>query len=275
VSSEKILITGSRGFIGSNLLGAAQLGCQDIETINEEFYDDPNWINTLVNWLDKKRPTCIFHIGACSDTLNQDVEYMMLRNYQSTVTLADWAFKNSCKLVYSSSAAVYGTNNLFPSNLYGWSKYVAENYVIARGGIALRYFNVYGPGEEHKGRMSSFVYQAYNMSRKKIDVLLFPGFPKRDFVYIKDVVAANIFALEHFYDLCGASYEVGTGKASTFESVLNLSGIPFEYADESDVPLGYQFFTCSNSAKWMDGWKPEFKLEQGIHDYLTYLGETT
>ena len=107
--------------------------------------------------------------------------------------LVDHAYNLNKKIIYSSSAANEGSGNGIPNNIYGWSKLLAENYGIAKGGdfIALRYFNVYGPGEEHKGKMASMAYQAY----KKGEVYLFPGGPTRDFIYIEDVVKANITAV--------------------------------------------------------------------------------
>lgn len=273
VLSERVLISGAKGFIGSNLLNATKLRFELIDTLEEDSVSDWNFNINVVKKLQAFKPTVIFHVGASSDTLNHDVQYMMLRNYFSSVVLTDWASENKCKLIYSSSAAVYGTNELYPSNLYGWSKYAAENYVIAKGGIALRYFNVYGPGEEQKGEMASFFYQAYISRSNNRQVLLFPGFPKRDFVYVKDVVSANIHALDHYMNLCGKWYEVGTGIASTFERVLDLGGIPYQYSDASVVPAGYQYQTCSMSKKWMKGWTPKFQIEQGIEDYLKYLSE--
>ena len=116
----------------------------------------------------------VFHVGACSDTLETNVDYMMTRNYESTKIIMDWCVKNNKPMIYSSSAANYGTNNLYPSNLYGWSKYVGEGYVISNGGIALRYFNVYGPGEEDKGKMASVAYQMFIKNTKGEKITLFP-----------------------------------------------------------------------------------------------------
>jgi hypothetical protein len=100
------------------------------------------------------------------------------------------------------------------------------------------------------------------------DIKLFPDFPKRDFVYIEDVVSANLYAEENFEDLKGKYYEVGSGEARTFEDVLENIGITkFHYYDKSDIPEGYQFFTESNKNKWMKGWSPKYNLEDGLKDY--------
>ena len=146
---EKILITGTNGFIGKNLLNECSEKYEVYE-INENLFDTEEWWNTLVQILYDIKPDGIFHVGACSDTLEQNVNYMMTRNFEFTRILVDYSVVENVPLIYSSSAANYGTNNIHPSNLYGWSKYVAEKYVTSNGGIALRYFNVYGPLEGHK-----------------------------------------------------------------------------------------------------------------------------
>jgi nucleoside-diphosphate-sugar epimerase len=100
---------------------------------------------------------------------------------------------------------------------------------------------------------------------------LFPKKPQRDFVYVKDVVSANLFALGNYQRLKGKYYEVGFGEARGFEDVLDNMGIKYEYTDEDKIPVGYQFYTCSDSNKWMGGWKPTWNLEMGIKDYKNYL----
>jgi len=115
------------------------------------------------------------------NTLETNVEYMMTRNYESTKIMMDWCIENNKPMIYSSSAANYGTNGKYPANLYGWSKYVAEGYVISNGGIGLRYFNVYGPGEEDKGKMASVAYQMFVKHNKGEDILLFPKKSKKRF----------------------------------------------------------------------------------------------
>ena len=267
---KRAIITGTKGFIGKNLLEEIKNDFQVFE-INEDIFDTDNWVDVLNGILDDVNPDVIFHVGACSDTLEQDANYMMTRNYEFTKILSEYTLGNECKLIYSSSAASYGTNNLYPSNLYGWSKYVAEQFVLQNGGIALRYFNVYGPGEEHKGRMSSVALQMINKVKQGEFVRLFPGKPRRDFVYIKDVVSANIFAYENYSDLSYSYYDVGYGEARSFEDVLNILNIPFTYFDEKDVPKGYQYFTQCDKKKWLTGWTPKYNLETGLNEYLNKL----
>jgi ADP-L-glycero-D-manno-heptose 6-epimerase len=264
---KNILITGTKGFIGKNLMYELS-DSHIIHEINEDIFESDNWVVNLNEKLNEIKPEVIFHVGACSDTLENNVNYMMTRNYESTKILSEYSLINKVKLIYSSSAANYGTNNLFPSNLYGWSKYIAEQFVIKNGGIALRYFNVYGPGEERKGRMSSVAFQMMEKVRNGELIKLFPRSPKRDFIYIKDVIDANIFAYKNYDNLSYNYYDVGFGDARTFEDVMNILSIPFSYHDENEIPKGYQFFTQCDKTKWMPGWYPKYNLEEGLEDYF-------
>ena len=264
---ERIIITGTNGFIGQNLLIKLKETHRDILEINENIFDNPDWVIELLNVLNSFRPTVIFHVGACSDTLETNANYMMTRNYEFTRILSDYCNWNESKLIYSSSAANYGTNSLYPSNLYGWSKYVAEQYVNRLGGVSLRYFNVYGPLENQKGKMASVAYQMMEKHKQGESIKLFPGKPRRDFVYVDDVVSANIYAFENYERLHSRYYDVGSGEARTFEDVLSILGFSFTYHDEDKVPVGYQFYTKSNRNKWMTGWEPKFNLELGLQDY--------
>ena len=266
----KILITGTNGFIGKNLSNELN-GKHDILEINEDIFDLKNWYNEIYFRLNIFEPDVVFHVGACSDTLETDVNYMMTRNFEFTRRVAEWCKLQDKKIIYSSSAANYGTNNEYPSNLYGWSKYAAEQYVTMCGGIALRYFNVYGPLEAHKGRMASVAYQMLEKQKEGQEIKIFPNKPQRDFVYVKDVINANLFALENFEENRGYWYEVGSGKARTFEDVLDILKIEYTYYNEKDIPEGYQFHTESRPSNWMFGWEPQFNLEKGLTDYLNLL----
>lgn len=266
---DNVLITGTKGFIGSNLKKELEGKYQIIE-VNENIFEESKWKEKLAHyfWL---KPVAVFHIGACSNTLEKDVNYMMKVNYEFTKFLMNMCKTHSIPMIYSSSAANYGTNGEFPSNLYGWSKYTAEDYVISNGGVALRYFNVYGPGEQNKGKMASVAYQMFQKKIQHEEIKLFPDKPRRDFVYIKDIISANLFAWENYENVCGNWYEVGSGEANTFESVLDNMGINYSYWDRSVIPSGYQFYTCSTKNKWMDGWKSKWSLADGIKDYLEFL----
>ena len=193
----RILITGTNGFIGKNLLNELKEE-HDILEINEDIFDVEDWYNEIYFKLNKFDPEVVFHVGACSNTLETDVNYMMTRNFEFTRRVSEWCQLLNKKFIYSSSAANYGTNDEYPSNLYGWSKYAAEQYVVKCGGVALRYFNVYGPLEDQKGKMASVAYQMMEKHKQGEDILLFPGKPRRDFVYVNDIVSANIHAFENF-----------------------------------------------------------------------------
>lgn len=261
------IITGSLGFIGSNLYQSIK-DKFTLFTIEESIFSHNAWKDEILWFLEMVQPSVIFHVGACANTLEQDVNYMMTRNYESTKVISDYCFLNNVKLIYSSSASCYGTNGLYPSNLYGWSKYIAEQYVIQNNGIALRYFNVYGKGEDHKGNMASVALQIKKKYANNIPVTLFPGKAKRDFVYIKDVISANLYAYKNWEYLYKDYYEVGSGEARPFEDVANILKIPFSYTTPDVIPIGYQFYTCSNKQKWMPGWTPEWTLENGLKDYF-------
>ena len=259
-------ITGYRGFIGKRLLSTCELSIG----IGEKYTKEELYIR-----LNDFKPNVVFHIGACSDTLNTDVNYVLETNYIKTKWIADWCYGNNAKLIYASSAAIYGIDKKLPSNLYGWSKLLGEDYVINRGGIALRYFNVYGPGEEHKGKMASIAIQAYQKHKWGEKVFLFPKSPKRDFVHVKDVVEANIHAWNNYKKFSGNFYHVGSGEAKLFEDVLNIMNIPFEYTPEESIPENYQFFTEAKMEHFMEGWKPNYPLEKGVLEYLALLKVTT
>lgn len=273
---KNVLVTGNKGFIGKRLEEKLKSLGYSVVGIDDEYLQNEDWVTELKNILDTVKPGFVFHVGACSDTLETDSNFMMVRNYQTTKVISDWCHEHIAILVYSSSAANYGDNGLYPSNLYGWSKYIAEDYCLKKNNcIALRYFNVYGPGESHKGRMASVAYNSFVKNKQNISVKLFPKNPKRDFVYIEDIVNANIFAMQnHVFIPKFNYYEVGSGIARSFEDVLNNLSIPFSYTDENEIPNGYQFYTCSDSNKWMPDWKPEFDLEKGIKDYLIFLEKT-
>lgn len=268
----KILVTGNNGFIAKNLI--AKLRGNVVLGIDvEDFYTGPDWRKNLADILGNFGPDVIFHVGACSDTMEHRVNYMMELNYEATKMIAAYTKFVGSKLIYSSSAANTGNDGNGPSNLYGWSKYAGEDMVCSVGGVALRYFNVYGPGEEHKGKMASVAYQAWT---KKDEIFsLFPGNPTRDFIYVDDIVSANLHALVNYESLQANYFEVGSGESRSFEDVLNLMGIKYTHLADEVIPEGYQFFTVSNKTEWLPGWKPEYTIDTGIPAYLEYLNNST
>ena len=268
----KILLTGSKGFIGKNILQKLLTPYQanntvpnhEVICIEKDFLNDDDWELNLEDYI--KKVDVILHIGAISDTMLKDANVMMKYNYIFSKELFDIAEKYNKKVIYSSSAANTGDKGT-PSNIYGWSKFITEQYGLAKvkNFYALRYFNVYGPGEEHKGKMASVAYQSYEIGSFN----LFPKRPERDFVFIDDVVDATLHPL--FNDVEPGVYEVGSGQAHTFEDVLNLMEIPFTYKSEYEIPLGYQFFTLSQPLLYIKGWEPKYNLKNGIRKYKKYL----
>ena len=263
----RILLTGCEGFIGKSL-NTTLMKHPDVTSvvgIEKDYMNYKGWQPALF----KAVSLCdvVLHVGAISDTMLKDPNEMMKYNYEFSRELFDIAQINDKPVVYSSSAANTGDNGL-PSNIYGWSKYVTEQYGLAKRDLkftALRYLNVYGPGESHKGKMASVAYQAHLKGEFK----LFPKDPVRDFVYIDDVVDATMYPI--FNDVADGVYEVGSGEARSFENVLELMELPYEYKDESEIPEGYQFYTKSYKNKFMGGWKPKHNLEKGIKKYKEYL----
>lgn len=231
-------------------------------------------IRSLGSFLDRTKPKIIFHVGADSNTLQKNVQAIMEANFFSSLILSDWCKLNSIPLIFSSSASIYGISGDRPTNLYGWSKYTAERLVVAQGGIALRYFNVFGPGESHKGPMASVFFQAFIKNKIGERFELFPGKPKRDFVYIDDVVRANLMAAEQFNTCKGMVFDVGTGKSKTFEDGLTLMGLEFSYSDIKQIPVGYQRNTKANPKNWVPGWKPKLPFKESIQEYSRQLNET-
>lgn len=266
---KKVLVTGSKGFIGKALTEELRnLSVEVTELDINDFDDNSSNLRAYLSDLLMDHDT-VFHMGAISSTLNQDVNRVMTCNYEYSRILFDIAYVSGRKIVFASSASVYGTNGL-PSNLYGWSKHAAErhgNQACNLRFVGLRYFNVYGPGEDHKGKMASVAHQV--MSSKEESFPLFPKNPTRDFVYIRDVVYATIHAgyNRKFHGV----YEVGSGESRSFEDVLNILGKKYHYIDESNIPNGYQFQTKSDSKKWLPFWEPNWNLERGLRDYMNYF----
>ena len=259
----KIMLTGNKGFIGKSihykLYGSHELFCFEKDDMKKE-----NWLDDVK--LMVKECDGVMHIGAISDTSSQNVDYIFKYNYLFSKEIIDLGTKYSKPIVFASSASVNG-NGGTPLNIYGWSKLLTEQYGLAKGGdfLALRYFNVYGPGEEHKGAMASVAYQAFNKGKFR----LFPKKPKRAFIYIKDVVEATIHAL--FNVRQSGVYDIGYGEAKSFEDVLNYLNLPFVYKSIDSIPPWYQFYTKSNKRFWLPNWKPKYSLKDGISDYMIYL----
>jgi len=249
------VVTGAAGFIGSRLIeGLNREGVTDIIAVDNLSHAD-KFFNLagceIADYLDKREflerleahqfegtIEAVFHQGACSDTMEADGRYMMENNYAYSRRLLDWCQEEEVSLLYASSAAVYGDSTAFreerpcekPLNVYGYSKFLFDQHVRRRLGTrsaqiaGFRYFNVYGPNEQHKGRMASVAYHAFHQFREEGKVKLFvgtDGYPdggqRRDFIHVDDVVNMNLYFLEH-REVSGI-YNCGTGRAQAFNDV--------------------------------------------------------
>ncbi|HWA37428.1 MAG TPA: ADP-glyceromanno-heptose 6-epimerase [Burkholderiales bacterium] len=246
-----ILVTGAAGFIGSRLVEALNRnGVSDIIAVDDLQQADKfrNLAGCEISdYLDRGAflaeiekfsgaIEAVFHQGANSNTMETDGRHMMENNYTYSVRLLEWCQDEEVPLVYASSAAVYGAGPKFaeerryerPLNVYGYSKFLFDQYVRRVSPtsqvVGLRYFNVYGPNEAHKGRMASVAFHAFHQFKAEGRVRLFVGSDgygdgeqRRDFIHVDDVVAVNLWMLEH----PGVSgiFNCGTGRAQTFNDV--------------------------------------------------------
>lgn len=321
------VVTGAAGFIGSRLIaGLNRAGITRILAVDaldkaprarnlyaleiEDYLDRRDFLAQLETGRLDNDIEAVFHQGACSDTMETDEAYMMETNYAYSRALLDWCQEAQVPFIYASSASVYGAGREFaeereneaPLNVYAYSKFLFDQAVRRRmaDGLAaqvagLRYFNVYGPNEAHKGRMASVAYHAFHQYRAEGRVKLFEGSDgyeeggqQRDFVHVDDVVAVNLWLLENR----GASgiFNCGTGRAQTFNDVAAAVINGVDGTDESITELvnagrieyipfppalvgKYQSYTQADLAKLRDaGYAGEFRpVEEGVRDYVRDL----
>ncbi|HEX5125579.1 MAG TPA: ADP-glyceromanno-heptose 6-epimerase, partial [Rhodocyclaceae bacterium] len=253
--SRYYIVTGAAGFIGSNIVaGLNAKGITNVIAVDNLTQGDKyrNLVNCQIeDYLDKQEfhdaieagefdggVEAILHQGACSDTMEHNGQYMMANNYRYSLTLLDFCADQDIPLLYASSAATYGDTKIFkekrkyesPLNVYGYSKLLFDQVVrrnmpdIGSQVVGFRYFNVYGAGEQHKGRMASVAFHFFNQYQAGGRVKLFSGSDGyangeqlRDFIYIEDVVKANLYFLEHGER--SGIFNLGTGRAQTFNDV--------------------------------------------------------
>jgi ADP-L-glycero-D-manno-heptose 6-epimerase len=318
-----MIVTGAAGFIGSRLVrGLNHRGMTNVIAVDNlahadkfrnladceiaDYIDHAEFILHLERF--EGEVSAVFHQGACSDTMETDGRYMLDNNYEFSKRLLHWCQEEEVPFIYASSASVYGAGPEFreerrcekPLNVYGYSKFLFDQYVRrlletrAAQVAGLRYFNVYGPNEQHKGRMASVAFHAYHQLLAGGRVKLFVGSggygngeQKRDFVYVDDVVEVNLWLLEH-PEVCGA-FNCGTGRAQTFNELAAavINGVqgtrhsPKELAAKGLIeyipfPAGlmekYQSFTQADLARLRAaGYTREFRtVEAGV---AAYLGE--
>lgn len=249
------IVTGAAGFIGSNIVKALnERGVTDIIAVDnlkradkfknlidcevDDYLDKHDFLDILEAGHLDGAVDAILHQGACSDTMEQDGHYMMENNFRYSSSLLEFALDQAVPLIYASSASVYGGGSIFsesrehegPLNVYGYSKFLFDQIVRRRLSeansqiVGLRYFNVYGPREQHKGRMASVSFHHFNQYMTEDKVKLFEGTDgyanggqSRDFIYVDDVVKVNLHFLDHA-EISGI-YNCGTGRAQPFNDI--------------------------------------------------------
>jgi ADP-L-glycero-D-manno-heptose 6-epimerase len=266
-----IIVTGAAGFIGSNLVkGLNARGIRDIIAVDDLLQGDKfvNLVDAdIADYLHKDEfrarvaagtlppVTAVLHQGACSDTTERDGHYMMDNNYRVTLELFEYCQANRVQFLYASSAAVYGAGPVYvedvanerPLNVYGYSKFLFDQVLRRRMDsltaqvVGLRYFNVYGPREQHKGRMASVAFHNMNQFLAEGHVRLFGGWDgyenggqTRDFISVDDVVAVNL----HFLDNPDRSgiFNCGTGRAQPFND-LAMAVVNTLREEQGEAPL--------------------------------------
>lgn len=323
-----IVVTGAAGFIGSNIVqGLNNKGIDKILCV-DDLSDGAKFVNLvdchISDYLDKddfrarvrtnSLPSirAVFHQGACSDTTESDGRYMMDNNYRVSLELFEYCQAKKIPFIYASSAAVYGAGPTYsenvqyekPLNVYGYSKFLFDQVVrrhihrLTAQVVGLRYFNVYGPREQHKGRMASVAFHNMGQFRKNGFLQLFGeydgwgnGEQSRDFISVDDVVKVNVFFLEHPEK--SGIFNCGTGRAQPFNDVAravvnhlgnntislqemvsqqNLRYIPFP----DDLKGKYQSFTQADLTQLRNaGYTEEFlNVDQGIQRYIQCLKQT-
>ena len=316
--AKPIIVTGAAGFIGRNTVAELNARGEDELILVDELGKDEKWKNLVgLRFEDIVSPEeflgliedgafadarSVIHLGACSATTEKDADYLLRNNYQYTRVLCNWAQANEIRFVYASSAATYGdgaegyddsdevTPTLEPLNMYGYSKQMFDLWALKQGLceniVGLKYFNVFGPYEDHKGDMRSVVSKSYEQIRATGVVKLFKsykpeykdGAQMRDFVYVKDAVDVTLhFALQD-PAAPGGLFNCGTGKARTWvdlvTAVFDAMGLPpkIEFIEMPQQLQGkYQYFTQASDAKLRAaGYESPFtNLEDGVREYIT------
>lgn len=324
------IVTGAAGFIGSNLVKALNargetniIAVDNLKNADKfknlvdceiaDFIDKVDFLKKIQQGYFDGLIAAVLHQGACSDTMETDGRYMMENNYQYTLELLNYCQSEDVPLLYASSASVYGGGSVFkesrefesPLNVYAYSKFLFDQIVRRRRSkrrsqvVGLRYFNVYGPREQHKGRMASVAFHFFNQYRAEGKVKLFEGCDGyanggqlRDFVSIEDVVKVNMYFLDHPNQ--SGIFNLGTGKAQSFNDVavatinalrvannkavlshaeLLAQGL-IEYVPFPDALRGkYQSYTQADiNALRNIGYEESFlNVEQGVGKYVEHM----
>ncbi len=315
--AKPIIVTGAAGFIGRNTVAELNARGEDELILVDELGKDEKWKNLVgLRYEDIVSPEeflgliedgafadarSVIHLGACSATTEKDADFLLRNNYQYTRVLCNWAQANEIRFVYASSAATYGngaegyddsderTPMLKPLNMYGYSKHMFDLWALKQGLfeniVGLKYFNVFGPHEDHKGDMRSVVSKSYEQIRATGVVKLFKSYkPKykdgeqmRDFISVKDAVDVTLhFALQDA-GAPGGLLNCGTGKARTWvdlvTAVFHAMGLTpkIEFIEMPQQLQGkYQYFTEASETKLRAAGysKPFTSLEEGVREYV-------
>jgi len=320
-----LLVTGGAGFIGSNVVAALNEAGRTDVAVNDMVGAEDKWRNLakrqiadfippqeLFGWLEGRRLDAVIHMGAISDTTATDADLVMESNFRLSLRLLDWCTEARVPFIYASSAATYGDGSagfsddgspealkrLAPMNLYGWSKHLFDLAVVDRAvkrqklppqWTGLKFFNVFGPNEYHKGEMMSLVAKRFEAAKAGHAVRLFKshregvadGDQKRDFIYIDDAVAIVRWLLES--PAVSGLFNVGTGAARSFRDLIAalfraLGREPnIEYIDMPDnIRDQYQYFTQAETANLRRaGYNAGFtSLEDAVTRYATGFLDT-
>jgi ADP-L-glycero-D-manno-heptose 6-epimerase len=317
--NDRIVVTGGGGFIGRNVVEALNLrGTNDILLV-DQLGREQKWMNLLglafddllgpqefLDLLDRTgnpaKIGTIVHLGACSATTESDADYLLSNNYHYTRRTCEWSLAHDVRFVYASSAATYGdgsagysdddavTFRLRPLNMYGYSKHLFDLWALRSGALSriagLKYFNVYGPYEQHKGDMRSVVSKAYSEIMRTGKLSLFrshrdgvaDGEQSRDFISVADAVQVTLYFLDTWQ--ANGLFNCGTGTARTW---LDLARAVFSALDREphvefvDIPPQirekYQYFTQADETKLRDaGYRLAFRsLETAVPAYVDWL----
>lgn len=318
--AKPIIVTGAAGFIGRNVVAELNARGEQELILVDELGKDEKWKNLVgLRYEDIVSPEdflglleqdayadarSVIHLGACSATTEKDADFLLRNNYQYTRVLCNWALEHGARFVYASSAATYGdgdqgyddddsaTPTLKPLNMYGYSKHMFDLWALKHDLfdhiVGLKYFNVFGPYEAHKGDMRSVVAKSFEQVRCDGFVRLFKSYKPdykdgeqmRDFIYVKDAVDVTLhFALQDA-DAPGGLFNCGTGKARTWVDLvtavfraMNLKP-NIEFIEMPEQLQGkYQYFTEASTAKLRAAGyaRPFTSLEDGVRDYVQWM----
>lgn len=311
-----IVVTGGAGFIGSALVWKLnELGSDNIVIVDRlgesekwknlvglkyaDIYHKDEFLNLVIEDSLPFEVDAVVHLGACSSTTERDADYLLYNNYKYTQTLCAYCLEKDARFIYASSAATYGDGSngylddeeklctLQPLNMYGYSKHMFDNWAkreeILDEIVGLKYFNVFGPNEAHKGEMRSVVNKAFGQIKETGKVKLFKSYnenykdgkQKRDFIYVKDAIDMTLHFLEHKNK--NGLFNVGTGKARTWVDLVTAifkamdlePNIEFIEMPE-ELKGKYQYFTEAKIGKINKaGYKNKItSLEDAVEDYV-------